>query len=56
LPEIPASFVERLKNLGPRFIRVGSKSKNPVDRAWQKPENWMHANDPELQEWLGGEE
>jgi len=49
---VHAALIERLKGLGPRFIKVARKGKNPVEVAWNRPENLMSADDPRLQTWL----
>ena len=52
MTKIPPTLVESLKSLGPRYIRVAPRSKQPVDNSWQKRENWMSADSPLLLEWL----
>ncbi len=48
---IPNALIERLRALGPHFIRVAKKGKEPIDEGW--PLNPMFASDPQLEEWLG---
>lgn len=48
--EIPEILIERLRGLGPHFIRVSRKGKEPIDKGWV--ENPMFADNPELQAWL----
>ena len=48
--EIPQALARRLEGLGPRFIRVARRGKEPIDKRWTT--NPMFADNPELQEWL----
>jgi len=47
---IPKSLASKLEPLGPHFIRMGKKGKNPIDLGWNT--NPMSHNDMKLQEWL----
>jgi len=38
--------------LGPRYIRVAKRGKEPIDRGWTNAERLMHAEDPRLRAWL----
>jgi len=49
---IPGIFVKRLEGLGPRFLRVSKKGKEPIDKGWKQPERLMSVNDSRLKEWL----
>lgn len=48
--EIPKSLVERLQGLGPHFIRVSKRGKEPIDKSWTTSP--LFADDPKLQDWL----
>jgi len=50
--EIPEVLIKRLQGLGPHFIRVAKRGKEPIDKGWTQPENMMTADDPRLQAWL----
>ena len=50
LVEIPEPLTRRLQGLGPRFIRVARRGKEPIDKGWTT--NPMFADNPELHEWL----
>jgi len=48
--EISNSLITRLEALGPHFIRMNKRGKEPIDKGW--PLNPMSHNDPKLQAWL----
>lgn len=45
--EIPPALVKRLGDLGPRFVKVFMKDKNPIEKAWQKRDNLMASDNLE---------
>ncbi len=48
--EIPQVLVERLQELGPHFIRVAKRGKEPIDKGWTT--SAMEADNPMLKSWL----
>lgn len=50
IPQIPETLTVKLFSLGPHFIKVRGKGKEPVDPGW--PLNPMVADDPKITEWL----
>jgi hypothetical protein len=48
--EIPENLSNKLTGLGPHFIRVSSKGKEPVDKGWTTSP--LSADDLKLQKWL----
>lgn len=49
---IPSTLIQRLQGLGPHFIRVAKRGKEPIDKGWPQAENMMSGDDPRLQAWL----
>jgi len=60
---IPQTLIDKLKSLGPHFIKVYSQQKKhpdlnehwqkrPVGFKWETKENLMDAKNSELQQWL----
>ena len=47
---IPENLIARLQPLGPHFIRVAKRGKEPIDKDW--PRKPLFADDPKLQAWL----
>jgi P4 family phage/plasmid primase-like protien len=50
--KIPSTLIQRLRGLGPHFVRVVKRGKEPIDKGWTQAESMMSGDDPRLQAWL----